>query len=452
MIVNGGNCLFGDANWVHYVHAVYRPVVVGSPLKRLKAAVAHRRFLAEERRAIGSARTVIADSRRTARDVIDRLGVPAARVRTVYYGIDPALFRPPSPEERAQARAALGVPEDRKVLLFIGALGDRRKGFDTTFSAFERLARRDGWDGELWVVGHGGELDAWRARAKASGLDRWIRFLGFRRDVPTLLSAGDALVSPTRYEAYGLGIHEALCVGLPAIASASAGAAERYPASLAGLLLEDPEDDLELAAKLETWRADVDGWRAKVAPVGAALREQTWDRMGAESSRSRRADCPRRLLGASVPGHRGLVSRSRSAPARDQPAVEREQLGPEPPVREPPRRGLVCGGAELSARCRGGDEPAELGRERTRVPGREAERVDPVVEELARAARRAHHHRPATGHRLDHGEPERLGLGARVDDDVERAVDARGVAGEGHEPDPAFEAEPGHLGLELGAA
>ena len=37
VIVNGGNCNWNDVNWVHYVHAVYRPSVTGVLTKRLKA-------------------------------------------------------------------------------------------------------------------------------------------------------------------------------------------------------------------------------------------------------------------------------------------------------------------------------------------------------------------------------------------------------------------------------
>ena len=77
--------------------------------------------------------------------------------------------------------------------------------------------------------GTGAELPAWRQRAQAAGLGDRMRFLGFRSDVPEILAALDALVHPARYEAYGLSVHEALCRGVPAIVSASAGVAERIP-------------------------------------------------------------------------------------------------------------------------------------------------------------------------------------------------------------------------------
>ena len=55
------------------------------------------------------------------------------------YGIDPTRFRPPTAEERLAARDWLGVTASVPVLGFIGALGDRRKGLDTLYDAWQRL-------------------------------------------------------------------------------------------------------------------------------------------------------------------------------------------------------------------------------------------------------------------------------------------------------------------------
>jgi glycosyltransferase involved in cell wall biosynthesis len=111
------------------------------------------------------------------------------------------------------------------------------------------------------------------------GLGGRIQFLGFRKDVPVLLSAADLLVAPTRYEAYGLGVHEALCAGLPAVVSRTAGVAERYPAALHGLLLDDPDDVDGLVRRLEAWRDNETAWAPHVAALSESLRAQTWDGM-----------------------------------------------------------------------------------------------------------------------------------------------------------------------------
>lgn len=280
VVVNGGNCPVPDVNWVHYVHAAYHPAHTGSAARRIRGRLERTLEARAERAAVRAARVVACNSERTRCDVIERLGIDPGRARTVYYGTDPGRFRPADGSERAGQRARLGWPVDRPVVVFVGGLGDRRKGFDTLFAAWASLCQSPDWDAILVVVGRGAELRYWDAQATTAGLADRVRFLGFRSDVPDLLRAADALVAPTRYEAYGLGVHEALCCGLPAIVSAAAGVAERYPPELADLLLPDPDDAADLAARLQRWRDDPTAVRARVAPLGEMLRAYTWDDMG----------------------------------------------------------------------------------------------------------------------------------------------------------------------------
>jgi glycosyltransferase involved in cell wall biosynthesis len=108
-----------------------------------------------------------------------------------------------------------------------------------------------------------------------------MRFLGFRQDMPVVFGACDLLIHPARYEAYGLAVHEALCRGLPALVTATAGVAERYPADLSQLLLQDPTSVTELTARLAAWREDA-GIAERVADFAARLRSRTWDHMARE--------------------------------------------------------------------------------------------------------------------------------------------------------------------------
>jgi glycosyltransferase involved in cell wall biosynthesis len=279
VVVNGGNCPIPAANWVHYVHAAYHPELPVSPLQRWKLRLTRLIDLRTEQAAARAAEVVICNSNRTRRDVIEHLGVAPERAATIYYGCDSTLFRPAGRAESECLRERLGWPTSRPVALFVGALGDRRKGFDTLFHAWELLSREPGWDALLAVVGRGAELPLWKRRATDAGLGDRVRFLGFRKDMPDLVRAADALVHPARYEAYGLGVHEALCCGLPGIVSASAGVAERYPADLSDLLLTDPDDANELADRLRNWRANCEALATRVRPLADRLRARTWDDM-----------------------------------------------------------------------------------------------------------------------------------------------------------------------------
>ncbi len=276
VVVNGGNCAWADVNWVHYVHAAWTARAEGSVLRRAKRAVSHRRALAAERRVLSGARVVVANSEQTRGVLLERLGLEPERVHTLYYGSDPGRFRPPTDAERAEARDRLGWSGDRPVVAFVGALGDRRKGLDTLLSAWRTLENGSSWDARLVVIGAG--LSPGRTAEESHGS---VEFLGFRRDMPEILRACDALVSPTRYEAYGLNVHEALCCGLAALVSRSAGVAERYPAELAALLIPDPDDPTDLASRLLAWRENRVGLAPAIQALSVQLRAQTWDQMAA---------------------------------------------------------------------------------------------------------------------------------------------------------------------------
>jgi glycosyltransferase involved in cell wall biosynthesis len=152
--------------------------------------------------------------------------------------------------------------------------------------AWQALCADPSWDVDLAVAGHGPELAAWKHRAAAAGLASRVSFLGFREDIARLLAASDVLVHPARYEAYGLGVHEAICRGVPAIVSAAAGVAELYPAELSDLLIEHVEDTAEIADRLLRWRKDAAGYACRVRPFSDRLRSRSWHDMSAEIAKA----------------------------------------------------------------------------------------------------------------------------------------------------------------------
>lgn len=281
VIVNGGNCAWPGTNWVHAVHAVWDDAAPHAPAAfRMRAAIQRWAAQRDERRALRIARVVVTNSRMARRDLVEHVGLAPERVHVVEYGTDPTRFRQHTDDERRAARKRLGWPMARPVAALVGGLGhDRRKGMHIAFAAWEELCADPAWDVDLVAAGGGAEVALWRARAATAGLADRVRVLGFTTEVPTILAAADAFVSPTRYESYGLGVHEALCCGLPAFVTRTAGVAERYPSELADLLLDDPPTAAGLAAGLRRWRADMAGFRARVALLAATLRERTWDDM-----------------------------------------------------------------------------------------------------------------------------------------------------------------------------
>ena len=137
-------------------------------------------------------------------------------------------------------RASLATPQDVPLLLGLGRL-HANKAFDVLLEALEMLPRH--W---LWIAGAGPEERSLRARAQELGIEKRVRFLGWRRDVASLLASADVLVCPSREEPLGNVIIESWAHEVPVVATASAGPRELISHEKDGLLCK-VDDPVELA-------------------------------------------------------------------------------------------------------------------------------------------------------------------------------------------------------------
>lgn len=158
------------------------------------------------------------------REALDR-GIPRERVHFLPNAIDMMKFRPPTPPERASARAQLGIAGDQVACVFLGRLS-REKGLMDLMEAWATLSAPRAlllvagpdMDGHAWNVGPEA-----RDFTQSRGLSQSVRFLGPTSDVPRLMHAADLVVQPSHFEALGLSAVEALACGVPVVASAVGG-------------------------------------------------------------------------------------------------------------------------------------------------------------------------------------------------------------------------------------
>ena len=278
-LVNGGNCPGRDASWIHYLHAAHAPITPDNPIARAYSLLNHALYLRCERRWLPKSKLLFANSQRTKTDILRHYRVEPDRIQVVYYGNDGTRFRPLDTDERLKIRSELdlSLEPDSKIAVFVGALGDRRKGFDLLYDAWLDLSRHAGWDVRLLVVGAGRDLDHWRERSARDGLATTISFLGFRRDVERLVGAADVMVHAARYEAYGLAVQEALCCGVPVIVSEMAGVSERISRALREFLLPPSFTPQDIASRLIAWRSGVDRFRSEARKAGEVISLRTWN-------------------------------------------------------------------------------------------------------------------------------------------------------------------------------
>ncbi len=179
-------------------------------------------------------------------------------------GRDPTVFRP-NAEARARMRAALGVAEDRVVIVAVGRLV-QPKGFGELAEAMRALP-----EAELWVVGERLSSDRGPdmvAALRAAGLGDRLRLLGYRADVADILSAADIFTLASYFEALPMSVIEAMLTGLPVVGSAVGGICEQVADGETGILIP-PRDSVALAAALARLVGDA-GLRARMGQAGRA--------------------------------------------------------------------------------------------------------------------------------------------------------------------------------------
>lgn len=139
---------------------------------------------------------------------------PEARLITIRNGIAP----PAVTRSRSETRAALGIPDDRPVVLCAGRF-TAQKDQRTLIRAIHRL----GPGPLLLLAGDGPERAICEAEAAGSPD---IVFLGRRADIPDLMRAADVFALPSLFEGLPLVVLEAMALGLPVVASEIASTLE----------------------------------------------------------------------------------------------------------------------------------------------------------------------------------------------------------------------------------
>ncbi|MDT8879064.1 glycosyltransferase family 4 protein [Halomonas saccharevitans] len=180
--------------------------------------------------AYGRVTRVFSISETTRRRNLAAFPLPAERIQRLYLGIDPAPYAPRlSNVERAALREELGLARDTVAIGLAGRVTPG-KGQRVWIEALAWLAEYRpalAWQGLLvgGLTAAEGSNEAFvaelRDRVRALGLEERITFVGFRRDLPRLLEAMDIVCVPSRNEAFGLTVIEAMAAGKAVVGSDS---------------------------------------------------------------------------------------------------------------------------------------------------------------------------------------------------------------------------------------
>lgn len=239
-------------------------------------AVGFKRHLFEAMRGfwLRFADTVVNVSADTHNETLRR-GVPPERSMTVYSGLDLAPYRNPPPRSEAKARLNFSCDD-----ILVGNVARMwpEKALHTLIEAAARLAPRYPAL-RIVFVGDGVLEPALRADVSQRGLEKTVRFLGFRKDLVEVMSAFDLFALPSAAEGTPMVIYSAMALGLPIVASKVNGSGEILENERSALLIK-PADAGELTTAID---------RLLAAPVlgralGDAAKKRIEERYSAEKS------------------------------------------------------------------------------------------------------------------------------------------------------------------------
>jgi len=143
--------------------------------------------------------------------------------------LDRRRYRPPTDDERAEARSALDLAPDELAVIYVGQLR-KLKAVDRLVEAFAQYIE-SGRKGRLLVIGgNSGTNDACepelRELVSATGLDDAVVFTGVVADVRRYLFAADVFVLPSIREGMPNSLVEAMACGVACVAPAQPVGAE----------------------------------------------------------------------------------------------------------------------------------------------------------------------------------------------------------------------------------
>jgi glycosyltransferase involved in cell wall biosynthesis len=179
-----------------------------------------------------------------------QLGLPASKVTTIHYGIDPRPYEAADEASMASLRCEWGIADDVWIIGTVARLVPQ-KALHVLLEAYARYrstATRPSW---LVLVGSGPlEVDL-KAQAARLGIADSTLWAGFREDIPRVMKTFDTFALTSAYEGFGLVLLEAMAAATPIIATAVSAIPEIVQDGVNGKLCQPGDPACIAAAFLE---------------------------------------------------------------------------------------------------------------------------------------------------------------------------------------------------------
>jgi glycosyltransferase involved in cell wall biosynthesis len=159
-------------------------------------------------------------------------GIPADKITIIPDGVAPLTK---SSISRRELLSQLLLPPDAKLIAYLGSLTKQKRLKELIWSIDQLKAV--GMPAHLLMIGEGPLRTVLQRYCWLNQVEDHVHFLGFRNDVPCLLSHVDVLWQAGAYEGQSNAVLEAMAAGIPVVAADAAGNRELVVAGETGYLV-----------------------------------------------------------------------------------------------------------------------------------------------------------------------------------------------------------------------
>ena len=199
-------------------------------------------FTAGSRFVYGAADLIVATSRGVADDLTRNFGVGPDSMRVLPNPVDLGVVRARAAEPLAPGEH---LRSGEPIIVAAGRLADA-KNYPLLIDAVAKL--RESIPARLFILGQGELEPVLRRRVTDRGLDTAVTFLGFQSNPWKFIAQADVFALSSHYEGFGNVLIESMALGVPVVATASAGTRDILDAEDNGLLVNSHTVDAFAAA------------------------------------------------------------------------------------------------------------------------------------------------------------------------------------------------------------
>ena len=227
------NTLWARNHPVKLVHTYHGHVLEGY-FSAPKTAL----FLAAEKLLARRTNTLIAVSAQVRQELLKEYRIGREdRFQVVPLGLDLAPLEAIDNTARRDARKQLGIPEEAKVIVWVGRLTPIKQ--PEVFLDAAKLIKLRHPQAIFLVVGDGELRSEVESKARALEMANDIRFLGWRGDLATIYAASNLSLLTSRNEGTPVAIIEAMASGLPSVSPNVGGVRDVITDPSVGTIVEE---------------------------------------------------------------------------------------------------------------------------------------------------------------------------------------------------------------------